>query len=175
MAVVSPLNFYRPKHFRAEELVSKAAFQKLGAARVFRYFDPKILMMADKLAELFNFDHNGKKIGSATINNWLWNGNRQYSGLRLPGEPHYKEFSDHSFGRALDIVFSSIDAQSVRDYIEAHPQDFPYITFVEEGSSITWLHISCSNLAGFGHTVKRPDSLLFWDLDDKVIREVLRG
>lgn len=175
MAVVAPLNFYKPKHFKPEELVSRAAFEKLGAARVLRYFDPRILMMADKLAELFNYDHNGKKIGSATINNWLWGGNRQFSGLRLPGEPHYKEFSDHSFGRALDIVFSAIDAQSVRDFIEDNAEMFPYITFIEEGSSITWLHISCSNLAGFGHSIKSHNSLLFWDFDDKVIREVVRG
>lgn len=175
MAEVVPLNFYRPKHFRAEELVSKATFTKLGASRVFRYFDPRILMSADKLVELFCYDHLGNKVGTATINNWLWNGNYQYSGLRMPGEPHYKEFSDHSFGRALDIRFSNIDAQSVRDYIEAHPHDFPHITFIEEGPSITWLHIACSNLAGFGYTLSQPDSLIYWDFDDKVIREVLRG
>lgn len=174
MTTVSSLNFYRPKHFKAEELVSKATFAKLGASRVFRYFDPRILITADKLAERFNFDPTGKKIGSASINNWLWKGDFQYSGLRMPGEPHYKEFSDHSYGRALDIRFSALDAQSVRDYIEAHPEEFPYITFIEEGSSVTWLHISCSNLSGFGYQIKNPNSLIFWDLDDKVIREVFR-
>ena len=174
MTYVTP-NIYRPKHFQAEELVSKAVFEQLGSARVLRYFDPRILMMADKLAEKFCFDQNGKKIGTASINNWKWGGKFQFSGLRMPGEPHYKQFSDHSYGRALDIRFSSADAQTVRDYIEANPKEFPFITFIEEGQSITWLHISCSNLAGFGYKVQKADSLIFWDFDDKSIREVFRS
>lgn len=175
MAVMSELHRYRPKHFRAEELVSRATFQKLGASRVLRYIDPRILITADALAQRFCFDEKGKKLGTATINNWLWNGRFQYSGLRMPGEPHYKEFSDHSFGRALDIRFSTTDAQTVRDYIEKNPNEFPYITFVEEGVSVTWLHISCSNIAGFGYSVKKADSIIYWDLDDQVVREVFRG
>lgn len=175
MAVVSPLHLYRPKYFRAEELVSRATFQKLGASRVPRYFDPRILITADALVDTFCFDENGKRIGTASINNWFWNGNFQYSGLRMPGEPHYKEFSDHSYGRALDIRFTTATAQQVRDYIEKHPNKFPHITFVEEGESVTWLHISCSNLAGFGYNLKKHDSVIFWDLDDKVIREVYRS
>lgn len=175
MFEVSTLNHYRPKFFKVEELVSKATFQKLGAARVLRYFDPRILITADQLANKFCFDEKNKKVGTATINNWLWNGPYQYSGLRMPGEPEYKPFSDHSFGRALDIKFSAISAQDVRDYIEANPNEFPYITFIEEGETISWLHISCSNLAGFGYSVKDANSLVFWDIEDSSVREVRRG
>ncbi len=168
-------NVYVPKHFRVEELVSRKTFETLGAARILRYFDSRILEMADKLAAHFCYDADGKKIGSATINNWVFGGKRQYSGLRLPGEPEFKQWSDHSFGRALDIVFSTATADEVRDHIEANPQLYPYITFIEEGARITWLHISCANPIGFGVRLKNENSLLFWDADTKSIREVLRG
>lgn len=167
--------FYRPRHFKPEEFVSRKTYGLLGETRVLRYLDPRILMTADALADHFCFDENGKKIGTATINNWCFDGQRQYSGLRMPGEPHYKQFSDHSFGRALDIIFSTATAQEVRDYIEANPQKFPYITFVEEGDSITWLHIGCSNTAGMGFRLSKPDSLVFWDADFNVMREVKRS
>lgn len=167
-------NFYVPKFFRAEELVSRETFRLLGAHRVFRYIDSRVLMMADKLAAKFNFDDDGKRIGTTTINNWLWNGNRQYSGLRMPGEPHFKPFSDHTYGRALDMVFSSVTAVQVRDYIEDNPDEFPFITFVEEGENITWLHISTMNLAGMGYTLKNPNSIVFWDFDTRSSREIPR-
>lgn len=168
------LNYYRPKHFRPEELVSKATFEKLGAERVLRYLDSRILMMADLLAEHFCFDENGKKIGTATINNWSYGGQRQYSGLRMPGEPHYKEFSDHSYGRALDIIFSTATAQQVRDHIEANPDIYKYVTFVEEGSKINWLHIGCSSLSGLGFKCSGYNSIVYWDFDTRAMREVFR-
>lgn len=167
-------NVYVPKHFKPEELVSRKTFETLGASKVLRYFDPRILQMADKLASIFCFDADGKKIGTATINNWSYGGKRQFSGLRMPGEPEHKLWSDHSYGRALDIVFSTATAEQVRDYIEENPNLFPYITFIEEGDNITWVHISCSNPIGFGVRLKSENSLLFWDADTRSIREVTR-
>lgn len=172
--VSTALNFYRPRHFKPAELVSQKAFQQLGENRVLRYIDPRILMMADALADRFCLDEEGQKIGTATINNWSFGGNLQYRGLRLPGDPHFKQFSDHSFGRALDITFSTTPAAEVRDHIEKHPELYPFITFVEEGDSVTWLHIGCGNLAGMGFTIKQKDSVIFYDIDMKCAREIFR-
>lgn len=172
--VSTALNFYRPRHFKPAEFVSQKAFRQLGENRVLRYIDPRILMMADALADKFCLDEDGKKIGTATINNWCFGGNLQYRGLRLPGDPHFKQFSEHSFGRALDISFSTTPAADVRDYIEAHPEKFPYITFVEEGDAVTWVHIGCGNLAGMGFTVQQKTSIVFFDIDHSCVREVKR-
>ena len=156
---------YTPKYFVAQEFVSRHAYSILGSQKCLRYFNPLLLLTADQLRERF---------GPATINNWFFGGERQFSGLRLPNEPHYSPRSDHSYGEALDIIFKNQDAKIVREYIEANPNEFPHITFIEEGEDITWLHISTSPMV---HTFPQinPNALVFWNKDSRKIRVIERS
>ena len=157
-------SFYKPFYFMAPELCSREAHDALGA-KIFRYINPKVTFSADQLRHNF---------GSATINNWFWGGDRQYSGLRLHGEPHYSPTSDHSYGNALDMIFKTATAQEVRNHIEANPDLYPFITFVEEGYSVNWLHISVSNVASTFRP-RNKTSIIFWNADTGGYREVPRS
>lgn len=155
---------YKPFYFTSAEFCSRDAYAKLGP-QVMRYVNSLAAFTADQLRH---------KFGPTTINSWSWNGDRQYSGLRLPEEPYYRLTSDHSFGNALDMVFNDYTAQEVRDYIEQNPDEFPFITFIEEGTKVDWLHISVSSMANtyFGWD---PRAIIFWSLNTGKSRTIKRS
>ena len=133
-------HFIPPKFFRIEELVSQRLFDlfKHRVHILWQQFDPRILYSIYQLRLIFN--------ESMTINNWLWNGNRQFSGIRLHGDNHFSPTSQHSHGRGIDIVFAKTHPEEVRQFIIRHPLDerLKYITCIEDDTP-TWLHIDCRN------------------------------
>ena len=82
------------------------------------------------------------KIGvPLVINNWSTGFNRNWSGLRNNKSPYYSETSQHSYGRAIDVV-SGLGGELMRKFIDKHWVDFkPYFTRVEGG--VDWLHVDC--------------------------------
>lgn len=126
----------KSKYFKIQELVSKETYNVRGE-RAWQLIDPYLIMTIDKLKEVF-------PKGTITINNWLWSGNRNESGLRVYGMKHYSPYSMHSFGKAADAVFSHYKTEEVRQYIIDNPKEFPYIKGIELG--VSWLHIDTRNL-----------------------------
>ena len=122
---------YKCKHFIIEELVSPKTFKDRGQ-KAWQLFDDRLLMTLDRLRD---------KYGPMTINNWKWNGDREWSGLRTPDSPWYSKYSQHTHGRASDILFKHTTAEQVRQDILANPDDktFEFINSFEEGTS--WLHV----------------------------------
>ena len=78
-----------------------------------------------------------EQFGPVTINNWWHGGDRQWSGLRVPGSPYYSPTSQHSFGRASDKLFANAPAEEVRKYIQANWRQLG-ITCIEAG--VSWVH-----------------------------------
>ena len=126
----------KSKYFKAYELVSREDYKKMGDAKVWEIFDPKIIETIDIIKE--QFPH-----GTMTINNWFWGGNREWSGLRTPNSKYYSLRSMHSYGKAIDAVFSQYAADEVRSFIISNPQLFPHVKGIE--TDITWLHIDVRN------------------------------
>lgn len=126
---------YKSKHFKVEEFVPPDVMSARGGKAI-ELMDERIIITADKLKEVFTD-------GTITINNWLWGGDRVSSGLRTPSSTHYSPYSQHTFGRAIDAVFSSYHINEVRDYILDHQDQFPYVNFMEV--DISWLHVDCRN------------------------------
>jgi hypothetical protein len=126
---------YKCKHFIIEELVSPAAFNARGA-KAWQLLDERMLITLDRLRE---------KYGKMTVNNWKWGGIREWSGLRTPESPDYSTYSQHSFGRAADIIFNDVTAEQVRQDLLANPTDhvFEFVNSIEEGTS--WLHFDVRN------------------------------
>jgi len=123
--------------FRIEELVPKQVYEDLGEeAWELVAKELKLSIMAIKLA----FPE-----GTMTINNWVWGGNRQWSGLRTPDSPYYSKTSQHTLDfedrvfRAIDAVFSHYETEEVRQYIIDNPEEFPFIKGIE--LDVSWLHI----------------------------------
>lgn len=130
---------YKPKHFKAQELVPKHIFELRGEKSL-ELIDERVIITLDTLRELL-----GKPI---TVNNWLWGGNRNWSGLRTAGfyssiEAFEKSLSQHKYGRAVDFLVKGMSADEVREFIYKNKEKFPYITFIE--TEISWVHIDVRN------------------------------
>jgi len=66
--------------------------------------------------------------------------------LRTSDSKYYSAYSQHSFGRAMDLIFKDTTAEQVRQDIlatKSHP-DFLFINSFEENTS--WLHIDVRNV-----------------------------
>ena len=85
------------------------------------------------------------QFGPATINNWWYAGERQWSGLRLTGCGVGTELSDHFQGRASDKIFRDYDSEEVREFIKKRWQDLG-ISIIEAGTS--WVHTSVAWIPG---------------------------
>lgn len=101
---------YKCKYFKIHELVDQKTYENTPEWKLWLLFDDRLLKTIDFIREAL-----GQPI---TINNWKWGGDRQWSGYRPPNTPYYSQFSQHSLGRAVDMVFSNISAQEVRDKLK---------------------------------------------------------
>lgn len=124
---------YKCEYFKVHELVPRRVHEARGE-KAWKLFDDRALITLDCLHE---------KYGTMYINNWLWGGNNQWSGLRTADSPYGTEYSDHRFGRAFDVKFQAVTAEQVRRDILAHPEWFPLIMSIELDTA--WLHFSVRN------------------------------
>ncbi len=125
------MSYIKSRHFKIEELVPREMFKKYGD-KCWDFLDPQLIESIDTIKDRFS-------AGTATINNWLWNGNRNWSGIRTPDSSYYSPSSMHSWGRAVDIVFSKYSPDEVRQDIINNPDIYPYIKGLE--LDITWVHL----------------------------------
>lgn len=126
---------YKCKHFVIEELVDPSTHALRGNL-AWELLDDRLLMTIDMLRDRY---------GQMKINDWKWGGDRNWSGLRTVDSPWFSTYSQHTFGRAADIIFNDITAEEVRKDIlrESEMVEFRYINSFEEGTS--WLHIDIRN------------------------------
>jgi hypothetical protein len=132
-----------PKYLKLYEVLPRDTYYSLEASGKldtwgWRLFDPRILWTADRLRTLY---------GKMLCNTWFWEGQHQFRGWR-PGDARVgATYSQHKFGRALDLVFD-ISVYDIRRDIKANkwPVMFQYITCIEDG--VGWLHIDCRNYDG---------------------------
>ena len=123
------------KHFAIHELVPQYIYSKYRD-RAWKFIDSRLIETIDAIKEAF-------PLGTITINNYFWGGNRNWSGLRTPKSDYYSETSQHSFGRAVDMIFSEYEADHIRKYIKKNPVKFPYVKGLEEG--VSWVHLDLRN------------------------------
>lgn len=132
------LTMYQCEYFKIHELVPKAVYSELGE-KAWRLFDERILKLIDTLRD----SH-----GPAYVNNWFWGGDKQWRGIRYPESPVYSPYSQHTFGRAIDVVFKQVTAEKARQDIRNH---IDYYLSASGAESITieigvsWLHVDVRN------------------------------
>jgi len=136
----------KSKHFKIHELIPPKAFQKFGE-KGWILIDPTLIELLDAMRNEF---------GRATINNYMFGGDRQWSGLRTTDSPDYTPYSQHSFGRAADIIFNDIKADDVRKSMISNPEKWlkisPSITLEDD---VSWLHVDIRN-NHFGINLFKP-------------------
>lgn len=128
---------YKPEYFKLYELVPKDYYNKYGTI-LWYLFDNRILIMADSLR---------KRYGKLIINDWYWNGTNQYRGWRPFDTNIGAKFSQHKWGRALDIIPQEVESSVIRKDIKSDPNnyDFRFITCIEDFEGMSWVHIDCRN------------------------------
>jgi len=127
---------YKCKHFEIHELVPKQIYLK-RKEKAWELMDVRILKTIDMLRNRY---------GRMKINDYYWNGVREWSGLRTVDSPYYSKTSQHTFGRAVDIIFLDSTTDLVRnDILDLYNKDkiFRFINAMELGTN--WLHIDVRN------------------------------
>ena len=124
------IEYYEPKYFKAYELVPPEVYKVLGK-KSFLCLDYYILKTIDEVKICF-----GMK--PVIINDWHWGGNKKYRGFRPGNCKVGAKYSQHKFGRAVDLTVKGVSSFDVRTEIINHPFHFTHITAVEVG--ISWVH-----------------------------------
>ena len=99
------------------------------------FMNPVIINIAQVLRNEF---------GSITINNKYWGGRFNWSGYRTRTSGVGAKFSQHKFGRALDLKFKDATPIEVQNYIIENEEMFYKLGLRRlEDANITktWLHI----------------------------------
>jgi len=120
------------KNFLLQEFVPKE-FWNLHKEKSLWAIDERIIIMAQQIRDDFN--------STITINNWCYGGTRNESGLRVPESKNYNPRSQHTYGRAVDIVSVHYSAEEMRQHIFKNPEKYEHITAIE--LDVNWLHIDC--------------------------------
>lgn len=123
------------KYFKIYELVDKATYKERGE-KAWELISPALIESIDKIKERF-------PEGSMTINTYFWEGIRNWSGIRTKESPDYSKYSQHTFGNAIDAIFSDYSAEEIRQDIIKNPDIYPHIKGIE--TDISWLHIDVRN------------------------------
>jgi hypothetical protein len=127
---------YRPKYFALNELVPPDVIASRGD-QAWQLMDERILRGADWLRE---------KFGPCVINGKFNGKGFTESGLRSPFTTTGAKWSQHKFGRAVDMKFLKVNVKEVYDYILANQPEARAngITTVENiAHSPSWLHCDC--------------------------------
>jgi hypothetical protein len=133
--------------FLFQEIVPENVFNLFKDDPLFllNFFDERALRMLQKLRD---------KFGPCTVNNWLWGGANHLRGYRPLDCPIGAKRSQHKLGKAFDCSFENYTAQQVRDYVLAHPEEFPYITAIE--GDVSWFHFDVRTPTWTGINVFYP-------------------
>lgn len=125
---------YQPDHFTMKELVPPGMYETVRLYVLWNIFDHRILITADRLR---------KRYGKLLANTWPWGGHNQYRGYRPQGCSVGSVFSQHRFGRALDLEPVEVTVEEIRQDILREPEseEFEHITAIE--LNVPWLHIDC--------------------------------
>ncbi|ATG77625.1 hypothetical protein [Pseudoalteromonas sp. 1_2015MBL_MicDiv] len=147
MAIHKSVNVPLAPSFTFKELVPQSIYNLYSDDPLFlvHFFDPKALRTLQKLRD---------KFGSCIVNNWSWGGANQYRGYRPLDCTIGAKRSQHKLGKAFDCSFKNYTAQQVRDYVLAHPQEFPYITAIE--GQVSWFHFDVRTPTWTGIKVFNP-------------------
>ena len=124
---------YKCEYFAIHELVPPHIYKQWGE-RAWQFLDVRALRTLDYLR---------RKYGKITVNNYIWGGEREWSGLRTPDSPYYSETSQHTYGRAFDCLFHTAHIDKVRQDILSKPDEFPHINCIE--MNVSWLHFDVRN------------------------------
>ena len=129
---------YIPKHFIVQELVDPVTYKELRQNALW-VMDDRLVWTVDAMREYYK-----KPI---TINNWYSKGQFSQRGFRPISSGTGAYYSQHRYGRAVDLDVEGVPAEEVRQNIKQRYKTvnaFKYITTLE--ANVNWVHIDCRNV-----------------------------
>lgn len=124
------------KNWQLHEVIPKELYHNYPVSYLLRLIDNRIINAAQGLCDVF---------GAAVCNDWIAGGARNESGLRIPEHDNFSITSQHTYGRALDLVFKQYTAFEVRNYIRKHWLELG-IYGIE--TNVNWVHIDVRPIHG---------------------------
>lgn len=121
--------------FILQEFVDPETYKRFGDKSIW-FIDPKIIDIAQLIR---NLTHK-----PVTINNWEWGGVYKESGLRSLTTTTGAKYSQHKYGRAIDIKVEGMSVQEVYNIIMQNIEIFRAVglTTIEDiDKTPTWLHL----------------------------------
>jgi hypothetical protein len=153
------------KDFFLDEFIHPELYARFGTKSLL-WIRPEIIVIAQEIRNLF---------GKTIINNWSANGaftpdeflklNRKMqdgyfteSGLRLPLTSIGAKYSMHKYGCAVDLKFTDVTPQEVRDYlIKYYKLKFQPLGLTRmEDETPSWVHVDIANTASQNLIVFKP-------------------
>ena len=125
---------YKPKYFKASELVDKVTFEKYGE-RALMLFDKEILVALDGFRSSYGESISINKHSSG----------RENSGLRALNTTVGAKRSKHKEGIAFDVRATDMD--KLRAFIKKHDSFFRIARVENFEYTPTWCHIEFSKEA----------------------------
>jgi uncharacterized protein YcbK (DUF882 family) len=125
------------KHFDLREFVTPNAYIALGDKSRW-LIDSRLIDIAEALRQQLQ--------RSIVINNWHLGGKYHESGLRDMNTDTGARYSQHKYGRAMDMKVEGMEAEEVRIYIRSN---FVWLNALGlttiENNTPTWVHIDLRN------------------------------
>lgn len=132
------------EHFYLDEFIPPEIYSARGVKSI-ALLDMRIIAGVQFLREKAQ-----EKYGSSvsfTVNNWYNKGKRHESGLRLPNTRTGAKWSQHKYGRAVDIVPKGLSVAQLFEIVKDNERyliDAGFITTIENiAYTKTWLHVDC--------------------------------
>jgi len=142
--------------FDIRELVPEAIWDVYGERSVW-FIDPRTIAFLQELRDILEEIY--PKQVSVVVNNWHTGGNRSKSGFRLPTETIGAKFSQHKFGRAVDI---QVFVGNSKDRTQLDSKEVNRIIFVNEQRLMAKGLTTVENVEytkGWNHLDCRPTGL----------------
>lgn len=132
-------------NFHLDEFIDPSTYASRGEKSL-SLMDHRIIVLAQWLLETLD-----KPI---TINNWATGGQYRESGLRNFNTKTGAKWSQHKFGRAIDVKCKDATPKQIFAVIKAHEQyliDNQICTTIENTDyTKTWIHLDC-RFTGLDH------------------------
>ena len=124
------------KNFVIQEFVDSQTYNKFKNRSIW-FIDNRIFNIVQYLRDTF---------GSITINDWTFGNHNEWRGLRTIDSVYYNKYSQHSFGRAVDMIFKEVSADTVRNYILENEDKFREMGVGGLEKNVSWVHLDLRNV-----------------------------
>ena len=148
-----------PEHFKDTELLNSEVLKRWGSGGK-RLLCPLLLISLEQIRNRFGrMVVLNSGLQQRTLRTPRYFIERAKGNVAAGNQAYADSYSMHKYGKAIDATMLDTPLAKVHEYIFNHPDEFPFIHFIE--TDVTWLHFDVRN---------QPD-ITFWSAKtEKTVR-----